>query len=339
MRRYAVGATSLLLLAALTACEDDQPRVEEPAAATTGPSYAVGRIIHRSGDASIASPDGVAAFVETRDGAVWATRDGRVWFGDGEEMQQIGATREYYLEADHEGSLAAWIEFPTDGPAELVVWDTALREEVLRTDDGTTADMRQQVNYYSELEPWGSRDKRPIAFVYVVEGRSVYWLNTDGAVRTDVDDGRTEVLEPDADEQTIRSVENGVMLSEYFDEDQPDSSYPTWIGGELFEGIAIEAGRYVSDLSPDGTYVVVHGEGRPQVIATADGTVVRKFRPRNLEAYSWTDDDTFQAMGLVYGADKQRIFECEVTTGACRVTAEVPRRGGRVWVVLPADIF
>ena len=335
--RYGAPAAVLLLATLLAACEDeaDDPGAGASSAVVApGPSYLSRGTIY-AGDLRITTGPGVDGYTRTLDGFVWHNVDDEVWFGDGEHAAQlIGRGR--FVKADRESSEVAWVEYAEGEPAELVVWDTAHREEVLRTHEGTTADMRQQVNFYSELSPWPPQDTRPIAFVYAVEAGEVYWLNTDGAVRTEIGSGETTVLMEDADEVTIRAVENGVIASEYFDEDQPDQNYRTLLGPEIYGDVVVDD-VLSSGLSRDGSYLVtggnLSGTRALQVVSTADGSrVTDEFDYDDLTALAWTDDDTFQALSDPTPRNNRfnapwDLLECEVETSTCSVVGTASKHG------------
>ncbi len=315
-----VGAASLVHLP-----RDPGPRVAGGAAlATRGLTYATGHEIH-AGASRLDTGEKVRSYVPTDDGFVWTVASGAVFFGDGTTTERIGRTSRdgSYLKSDDTGSLVAWIDFADQGPATLVVYDTAARETVLTSTQGTSEGM-------SSL-----RDGKRAAYVYAVDDGSVYWHNDHGAVRTEVSTGQDTVL-GDVNAFAVTDVANGLLAYT-----PPDRAVSTEEQGMLV-GRTLTSGRRMPHqgnayLSPDGTYLSFEDADEMFVTRTADGTDATP-RVDGLDfhaVYAWIDDDTTAVLGIRRVADQWEtkpvplvFLTCTVSTGSCTEQAEVTARMG-----------
>jgi hypothetical protein len=124
------------------------PEPVGPPAPTSRPlTYAVGSEVHY-GDDIVATSGAVLELDLTDDGVVVRTDDAGIWFTDGSGLDRLGTLGRpaaafqpevpyYYgdgsfVVSDNTGSLVGWFEFPAPNQPELVVYDTASRDEVAR---------------------------------------------------------------------------------------------------------------------------------------------------------------------------------------------------------------
>ncbi len=313
-RRRAVGGLAALATVAVVAggallvphVSDPTPRVADGGGVGfRGVSWATGQEIHLRGSV-VDTGATVRSYVPTDDGLVWTVPSGDVMFGDGTSTpERVGTTSKdgYYLKSDDTGSLVAWIEFPVGAPAELVVYDTASSEVVLRSADGTSDGMGSY------------RDGVQVAYVYAVDDGAVYWFNNDGVVRTDVATGSSTVL-GQSDAFGVNDVANGRLVY---------TRNGTFVGPTLTTGTRMphQGNAY---LSPEATYVSFEDADQMFVTRTADGSdatpVVTGYGYHAV--YGWLDDDTVEVSGIKDvsdGWDKPPVpidfLTCTVSTGDC----------------------
>jgi hypothetical protein len=277
------------------------------------PTYAVGGTIHY-GDNAIRVGKPIESFVQTDDGFVFATADGEIHLADGETTENIGRTHRdgLYLEADDSGSLVAWMEFTTGKAPELVVYDTAERDEVARTDEGTRPEMQS------------FRDT-DAAYVYAVDDGTVYWRNAEGVTALDVVTGRSELLLSGAGTFDIADVANGLFAHQMFEEEN-EGSTGLYVSTHLARpGQALPTG-WSGYLSPDARYVAVDQADDAAVYDTATHADVTPDAAgyEFAAVYAWLDDTTLTMMAIeeLGGAQPIDILECTVPKGTCTVAAD-----------------
>lgn len=279
-------------------------------------AWATGSTIHAGSDNYDVGHD-IYAFVRTEVGYVFTDKSGTVWSWTGDDAEQVGKVlpgREGRLKAD--GSLVAWVDFPKGEKPEFVIFDQATGETV-RNSEGTEEGMA------------AFADGRDPAFVYAVDGGSVIWRDTRGAVRFDVATGRAEVLGDALNGFDITDVEQGLIVHPEEDTGEAhmavtrdlaatEPSYPLWDRG---------------DLSPDATYLMSENSDDFKVLKLgtgADLTPQAKADYAFFSGFEWLDDDTYAAGG-VPTLDEDAKFDlltCEVSTGECTVTAEAVGKFG-----------
>lgn len=311
----AAAAAAVAVMAGGVALVDpfaDEPGVATAPASPRQLSYAVGNEIH-VGDEVIETAEPVRSYVLTDTGPVWTTPDGDVMMRlhDGRDVF-IGQTSTdgYYLKADDTGTLVAWMQFSPGAPPDLVVYDTAAYQEVLVTSEGTREGMG------------AFRDARDVAYVYAVDGRSVYWHNERGAVLTDVDSGESTVL-GEANGFTIGDVADGQLAYTPVLEGSEAAEAVTRVGPSLTEGLEIpHSGNPY--LSPDAGYVSFEASDVMVVVDTATGEEVTPELPgyEYKVVYTWLDDDTAAVFGIEsLGGDSTTVpldfLACDIPTGEC----------------------
>lgn len=274
------------------------------------PTYAVDGTIHY-GDTSIDVGQRVESFVQTDGGFVYATIDGQVHLADGTTNAPIGRTSPdgLYLKADDTGSVVAWVEFAAGQAPELVVYDTADRKEVVRTDEGTRPDMQS------------FRDTDSV-YVYAIDDGTVYGRNADGVTALDVATGTSELLLTGSGAFDVTDVANGHfahLVREVGDENSalrvstdlahPAAPLPSGWSGRLSPGAV-----YVS--TEEGDEVTVYDVATHQEVTPDTGGYAF------VGAYAWLDDDTVSMIGtksLGGGSQPIDFLTCEVPKGACAV--------------------
>lgn len=268
-------------------------------------SYATGSQIH-VGDAVVDVGDVVESFVLTDAGPVWTTSNGDVMTQQYGAVTRLGRTSTdgYYLKAD--GPLVAWVEFPGGRSAQFVVYDTAARSEVLRTTYGTSEGMN------------AFPDDQDVAYIYAVDGSSVYWHGDQGAIRHDLDSNTAEVL-GDVGAFAISDVANGLIAY------QSDDDQGVRVGPSLEEGTDM-GHQGTAYLSTYGSYVSFEDADEMFVIDTttgADVTPTVKGYPFHVVS-QWLDDDTAAVFGLRStdedGPMEVDFLTCDIPTGECTVT-------------------
>ena len=288
-----------------------------PAFAEREPSYAAGSAIHH-GDQVIQVGVGiqVQSYVQTDDGFVFTTQDGDVAFTDGESTEHLGTTSKkgFYLKADDQGSLAAWVEFPQGEAPRFVVYDTAERARVVETSEGN----RPGMTSFRDTDA---------AYIYAVDDGNVYWRSGDGAVRYDVGTGASEVLDPNANPFDIEDVAND-QIAHNVETNDPAA----------YSNILLAVSRDLSTpaeplpkathgvLSPSATYVATDASDEMAVydVATRQDVSPSTDGYAFVAAYGWLDDSTVMMVGLETSDQSQPIdlLRCTVPAGKCTVAVD-----------------
>lgn len=276
------------------------------------PTYAVGTVIHY-GEDTIEVGETVGSFVQTDDGFVYATDNGEIHLADGATTEEIGRTSRdgLYLRADDSGSLVAWVEFTGGRAPELVVYDTAARDEVARTAEGTEPEMS------------AFRDT-DAAYVYAVDDGTVYWRSADGLVALDVAEGTSEVLLADAVPSDVADVADGTFAHRVQRPDGEDEVLR--VSTDLTDPARPLPSGWKGHLSPGARYISVEVGDE---IAVYDTSTHEEVTPDTdgyefVAIYSWLDDGTVAMIGIerLGGAQPIDILTCEVPAGACTVAAD-----------------
>jgi hypothetical protein len=294
------------------------------------PTYAIDDVIYY-GNTPLDVGQRVESFVQTDDGFVYATIDGQIHLADDTTNAPIGHTSPdgLYLKADDTGSLVAWVEFSAGQAPELVVYNTADRKEVVRTDEGTRPDMQS------------FRDTDSV-YVYAVDDRTVYWRNEDGLVALDVETRSSTVLRADATPFDISDVANGHVAHQVF-EDENEGSTGLYVSTDLSRPGRPFPSGWEGYLSPGARYISTDQADELAVydVATREDVTPDTLGYEFVGAYAWLDDSTVTMIGiqsLGRGSQPIDILTCEVPLGACKVTAEgvaTYSEDGPVALVLP----
>ena len=163
------------------------------------PTYGIGSIIQYGNDQLTVAPHTMRSLVQNDDGFAFVSTDGDVYFTDGETTEQIGdrgIVENTDIRAD--GSYVAWVDYTPDAP-ELVVYNTAAGEEVLRTAEGSLPEREMDDPY------------RQTTTIVDIDGGTVYWHNSIGIVATDMESLETETLNENAYPEFVHDVQNGVF--------------------------------------------------------------------------------------------------------------------------------
>ncbi len=312
----AVGLPQLLDRAGTTGADGlvaGQGREAVGAFAERRPTYAVDDVIYY-GKTQIDVAEKIGSFVQTDDGFVYATDDGEVRLADGDTTEEIGHTSGdgLYLKADDTGSLVAWVEFTEDEAPSLVVFDTAKRQEALRTDEGTKSGMA------------AFRDTDSV-YVYAVDDGTVYWRNSRGLVATDVASRTSTVLDKDANPFDIADVANGHFAHQVLEPEGGDSRIR--VSTDLHHPAPpLPTGYDSGFLSPGARYVVTDEQDEMAVYDTATREDVTPNVPGYgfAAGYAWLDDQTLTVIGLerTEGVHPIDILQCTVPRGDCVVVAD-----------------
>ncbi len=275
---------------------------------TREPTYSLGSTIHYGAEVLDVSPHNVSAFVQTDQGFVFVTSAGGIFFADGTSTEQIGTTELPYgrlLAADDSGGYVAWVDTTATPVPEFVVYDTATREEAVRTAEGSVA----------ITDRTGEFD---LPTVLAVDGQTGYWHNSEGVVAWDIAAGSGSVIEPGANSQLLKDVAAGELARASSDDRNvvvsadPQAEAPTFAGGHAM-------------LSPDARYVYTDDTDVARVFDVATG---RDVTPNHqgypfIAVTQWVDDTTFVALGLSGRAETSPLdlLECSVVAQGCRVVA------------------
>ena len=324
-------ATGSLAVAAVVLAAAGLPQLVDRAATTAadglvaeaaGPfaerkvGFATGDVIHW-GNETFSVGATIAAYVQTDDGFVYATRNGDVWLYDGTESTRVGHSQNRRLRADDSGSLVAWVGAAEDGQTQYVIFDTSSRTEVARVDDLAAGASQEPADLAAE--------------VFAVDDGAAYWRTDDGLVRYDVATGESElvhrprpIVDPaDKPAQVTDIVDVAAGRIAYVEDDE---------GSRLLVGEAIgeDAEQMPSGwngvLSPDGRYI---GVEEADEMAVYDAATTEAVTPA-LDGYAfkvvygWVDEDTAMVLGIkdlegeTYPTD---FLACDVPDGACEVTS------------------
>lgn len=330
-RRNRVGAAAAVIAALIAAASivvTIDPSPPEPVGPpypvdTTHPlTYALGTTVHY-GEKTVEAPAEVVEVDVTDAGVVVRTTDGRIWFTEGEVLEQVGTLGVRgpafenprfpgtgaswgFVVSDNVGTRAAWLEFPQPGEPELVVFDTEHAEETARVSLG--------------VEP-GS-----YALLSDVTDRYGYWFSfpdvgeeTFPDRRVDLATGETrEVTEEEyAADQPVINTPRTLMVS-HADTKAGETPNYRWIQPGTMRGFEVRNGR----VEPLGLY---------SPFDARDGGTGQRFAFTAPEGYpnaepgdlvQWLDDDT---VVLAYDRGGERdLLECRHSTGACTLAQSLP---------------
>jgi hypothetical protein len=246
----------------------------------------------------------------TDDGALVTTAKGRIFFTDGDSVEEIGTlgfdTNSYraggLVRSGHTGSLAAWFDSSDPRAPVLVVYDTALRRVVARhpvprcrLTCSTQVLVGDHVYWSDQWIAYGQTDLR---------GASVFDLST----------GTDSPGSPDSLEDDVRASGRGVVVGRSPTAGQAVLSTTfTATEGHLVQ----DDGRAVFDLA---TGVRLDLRVPPGI---ADGA--------GFDLVQWLDDGRFVLRGGAVDGYVDNLFVCTVERQACRqaaptIHAETTRR-------------
>lgn len=322
----AAAAVALLVGVTFLAVTGDnrKPRPIRPpdVVDTTHPlTYAEGPKVHY-GDKTVRAP-GVVAEVDVTDaGVVVRTDDGRIWLTDGAGVDQIGtlgspgnaydvedhpyATSWGFVVSDNTGARAAWLEFPSPGEPELVVYDTATRKETYRRALPASA---------------GS-----YALLGSVTERYGYWYTSPETVESDVPLPQQRI-------ELATGVRERVTRRAYA-ADTPGVGTPRTMlvshaqGNEPVVYLVHDATAWQFDIG--GGRVTPQGA---QPMDARNGETRTRFAFDAPHGYpdtgpnwltQWLDDDT--VVIAVGRGGKDDLLECRFSTGACALALRVPAK-------------
>jgi hypothetical protein len=183
-------ATSIAVAASVVAASAttaylgrDVDRKPEPAPVSPPTSrpltYADGSTIHY-GDRTVEADGRVVELDLTDYGVAFRTDDGRIWFSDGSTPDPLGdlgttgpgygdgkwplMTRPGWMLSANAGSRLVWFEFPAPDEPEVVVYDTASRQEVARDPVGLQPGHTVMPTLVSDRFVYWVKDADPQAF-------------------------------------------------------------------------------------------------------------------------------------------------------------------------------
>jgi hypothetical protein len=330
-RRIAAGGATVAAAAAVVAAVALGPGAldlrgdgAQPIGPTTGqfaedrPAYAVGSQIHYGSEVLGIGPYQIRSFVQTDDGFVATTSRDEVLFTDGATTLTIGSTESEgsQLAADSSGSYVGWVDSSAGPAPEFVVYDTAAREEVVRTAQGSRADPRAQQRLATA------------SVMIAIDGGVAYWHDGSGIQAYDIAAGTVTTVEDGADASWLFDVESGQYARRSFDDISVTVGADPQADGPNFQGSR-------GYLTPDAARVATLGGDQSLVFDVATGDDVTPPHP----AYpyvvfnQWLDDDRLTFLGMTDPTSPGMTFDllvCTVTGQACDVAATGIAGPGRV---------
>ena len=268
-------------------------------------TYGQGQILHL-GEREIDTGLDYLSLDVTDDGAALTTLDGKIWFTDGTEVEEVGATlggrvtpqdlygvgwpvsrpRDWVVN-DSSGSLLAWLEYPDRDKTspELVVYDSERRTVLARQ----TFEVGRGV----------------LPVVAAVAGREVYVTASTVMYRYTLDGGTFESVDPAVFESVRREARRALVL-----------------GSAEHGEILGHAGAHPR-LSRDHDRIPTGGSrisglrdprtGEPVDMELPDG-----FEGTEVWFLQWLDDDRFTVIQVPQGD----LLVCQIEAGRCGVEIE-----------------
>lgn len=272
------------------------------------PTYASGSAIHFGADTVNVGPEVITSFTQTSDGFVFTTPQHEVFATDGTSMLQIGmaGTSPFPGRLVSDGPHAAWIDYTAAAP-ELVVYDTAADEEVVRTAIGSKAG--------------GQDDDFTRTAVIAIDGDLVYWHNTTGVVATDITSGDTTSVRENASADYVQDVENGVFAMTT--DEGPAVAVNTEVGASTPDDPFVQGS--IGFLSPEGSRVATEGGDQVNVF---DVETLAEVTPPHGDAnlivfLNWIDEDRYAELfdaDPTDADDSYSLRSCSIDTGNCLVS-------------------
>jgi len=273
--------------------------------------YAAGGVIHL-GDRTVGTGLSIDSLDVTDGGAVFTTGDGSIWFTDGSETWQIGATSggtldphserwgwagpRWWVATSSTGSVVAWFERQGDGGAtDLVVFDAGADQEVGRASVDLRPGFHGVIDVVADDTVLWSEQGAP--------GDDFYWhYHVGGELR-----------------EIPRATWLGLVTAE------PGRLVVTDPFGDGLQGTD-EASNEHADF-PLAQFTVKDGRAEPtsavgNVFYSSPTRPVRKLHlttdvpdGTTLWIAEWLDDDHFVLMNR-----RNDLFTCEVSASSCRPT-------------------
>lgn len=301
--------------------------VDEPPAkgSSTHPlTYADGATIHY-GEQTLDAAGPVVELDLTDQGVAFRTRDGRIWFTDGSATDEIGALGEPvvptgdledwfpsgvdfhgataggWIVSGNSGSDLLWFDFTDPGTPEAVVYDTSIREVVLRTQVDIPAGGWTGPHSVTEDSAYLFRDPDPVADDRMPQVRLD--LATGAQTRISPDEYLADVGSRPARSFQISHAEQGFELY------------------EITEGTGHQFDVYRGRLRPMGM----------QPIEVRDALTGQEVAWKAPDGYpnanpiwlvQWLDDDSVVIDDPTGG--RTRLLVCPVPTGTCEIAVTVP---------------
>lgn len=269
-------------------------------------TFARGSTIHYGDRAIDVSSHRVWSFVQTDDGFVFSTENGDVYLADGETVDQIGdGSDDNLLVADDSGSYVAWV----DHPDELVVYDTATREEVTRT---TAVNERTDGVYLDDDGP----------YVVALDGDTAYWRTGEGVVAWDVSTRSGDVLVAHENQFYVHDVVDGRIAQ-------------IWTpGAELPRDLVVSADpdatnprlpmQENSNLSPSARYLAAGDrfdtDSRIFDVASGDDVTPTVRGYASVMIVQWIDDGHYIARAVAARDNRVDMLTCSIADRRCVLT-------------------
>jgi hypothetical protein len=290
-----------------------------------------------------ASPDSMVSLHVTDAGAVFATFDGRIWFSDGSSAEHIGTVPgprrepghttfvhglpQSWIETDDAGSRAAWLEHPSRGRPQLVVYDTAARAVQSRV----VLPVPQGVGK-AQFPGWEDAESG-------LYGDHVYWhlvivprygsIGPPRLMRTKLSTGTTER----ATRRMLAAERYGNPRTLVIGKGA-EAEVVTGRDGQAFQrfGSRLEPVRFDHDIT-NANYRVpaFHPVTGEQLRFRAPARLAES---NELVLFQWMDDDRFAlSTRPLFGSNERRdLVICRVSTERCEIAV---RKGPGAWLLLP----
>jgi hypothetical protein len=277
-------------------------------------TYGQGQVLHL-GDREIDTGLDFLSLDVTDDGAALTTLDGGIWFTDGTEVDQVGATlggravkdgvtwrvgrpRDWVVN-DSSGSLLAWLEYPggSAGGPELVVYDTARR----------VVAARQPLDPGSEARPV----YEPV--LAALAGRQVFVAGYSlpreqvAFLRYSLDSGNIQLVDTAAYNAAVRSVPRALVIG----------STAHWGDVALHAEASPHLDRFDRLEVQDGRHDPLFD---PHTGRRLDLRVPDAYAATPLWLGQWLDDDRFT---MISGAaPRGDLLTCRISSARCEVTIQ-----------------
>ena len=297
-------------------------------------TYAQGRAIHW-GDRTIDAGRDILSLHVTDDGVAFTSTDGTIWFTDGSGVEQIGSLgdgslsdapygfdKRATISSGNTGSLVAWVSV-TNGRQGLVVYDTAISKEVLRTPASEPA---AAVGRHERQWPEQILAVLDDTVYAACAGRGDLCIVSEAEprlARYDLATGERTLVK-DADYQAaLRSRARQLVVGGSYASglvlEGPGVDFRR-LGSELvaLKDRTFTPGRATSPFYPDRrgwpTSSFVAGRAHRLRLHVPPGQASAE----NLHVFQWLDDDTLALWaGARFGHSHNDLLTCTLSTGLC----------------------